>query len=117
VSSTSRTARPAGYVAQLQAYDQAFATFFDRLTADGITKDNTLFVVTVEEGDHFAGAAPTPAGCDGVTTPCNYSLLGRDQRQPRRSARHATGDHDTVHRPLGHGANCVHHGNPARSPP
>jgi hypothetical protein len=65
-----------GYVAQLQAYDQAFATFFDRLTADGITKNNTLFVVTVEEGDHFAGAVPTPAGCDGVTTPCNYSLLG-----------------------------------------
>jgi hypothetical protein len=65
-----------GYVAQLQAYDQAFETFFDRLTADGITKDNTLFVVTVEEGDHFVGAAPTPAGCDGVTTPCNFSLLG-----------------------------------------
>jgi hypothetical protein len=65
-----------GYVAQLQAYDQAFAKFFDRLTADGITKANTLFVVTVEEGDHFAGATPTPAGCDGVTTPCDYSLLG-----------------------------------------
>jgi hypothetical protein len=65
-----------GYVAQLKAYDQAFEKFFDRLTADGITKDNTLFVVTVEEGDHFAGAAPTPSGCDGVTTPCNYSLLG-----------------------------------------
>jgi Type I phosphodiesterase / nucleotide pyrophosphatase len=65
-----------GYVAQLKAYDQAFEKFFDRLTADGITKDNTLFVVTVEEGDHFAGATPTPSGCDGVTTPCNYSLLG-----------------------------------------
>jgi hypothetical protein len=65
-----------GYVAQLKAYDQAFEKFFDRLTADGITKDNTLFVVTVEEGDHFAGAAPTPSGCDGVTTPCNYGLLG-----------------------------------------
>ena len=65
-----------GYVAQLKAYDQAFAKFFARLTADGITKANTLFVVTVEEGDHFAGAAPTPAGCDGVTTPCTYSLLG-----------------------------------------
>ena len=65
-----------GYVAQLKAYDQAFEKFFNRLTADGITKDNTLFVVTVEEGDHFAGATPTPSGCDGVTTPCNYSLLG-----------------------------------------
>jgi hypothetical protein len=64
------------YVAQLKAYDDAFAQFFTRLTADGITKANTLFVVTVEEGDHFVGAQPTPAGCDGVTTPCNYSLLG-----------------------------------------
>jgi hypothetical protein len=65
-----------GYVAQLQAYDQAFATFFDRLAADGITKDNTLFVFTVEEGDHFVGSQPTPAGCDGVTTPCSYSTIG-----------------------------------------
>ena len=28
---------------QLKAYDQAFGTFFARLAADGITKDNTLF--------------------------------------------------------------------------
>ena len=65
-----------GYVAQLKRYDEAFAKFFARLAADGITKDNTLFVFTVEEGDHFVGAQPTPAGCDGVTTPCSYSLLG-----------------------------------------
>jgi hypothetical protein len=64
------------YVDQLKAYDDAFATFFDRLQADGINKSNTLFVVTVEEGDHFVGAAPTPTGCDGVHTACNYSLLG-----------------------------------------
>src|SRR5919197_738416 len=62
----------AGYVAQLKAYDQAFAKFFDRLAADGITKDNTLFVFTVEEGDHFAGGPPKNAGCDGVNTPCQY---------------------------------------------
>jgi hypothetical protein len=65
-----------GYVAQLQRYDAAFAKFFDRLTADGITKDNTLFVFTVEEGDHFVGSAPSPTGCDGVNTPCSYSLVG-----------------------------------------
>jgi hypothetical protein len=64
------------YVDQLKAYDQAFDTFFKRLTADGINKSNTLFVVTVEEGDHFVGAEPTPGGCDGVNTACNYSLLG-----------------------------------------
>jgi hypothetical protein len=66
----------AEYVAQLKAYDDAFAAFFARLAADGITKDNTLFVFTVEEGDHFVGSAPAPAGCDGVTTPCSYSTLG-----------------------------------------
>jgi hypothetical protein len=65
-----------GYVAQLQRYDAAFAKFFNRLAADGITKDNTLFVFTVEEGDHFVGSAPSPTGCDGVNTPCSYSLLG-----------------------------------------
>jgi hypothetical protein len=64
------------YVDQLKAYDEAFAKFFDRLAADGIDKSNTLFVVTNEEGDHFVGAQPTPEGCDGVTTPCSYSLLG-----------------------------------------
>jgi hypothetical protein len=65
----------AGYVAQLKAYDGAFAKFFDRLAADGITKDNTLFVITNEEGDHFVGSQPTPAGCDGVNTPCSYSQV------------------------------------------
>jgi len=62
----------AGYVAQLQAYDQAFAQFFTRLKNDGIDQSNTLFVFTVEEGDHFVGSAPTNPGCDGVTTPCVY---------------------------------------------
>jgi outer membrane murein-binding lipoprotein Lpp len=66
----------ADYVQQLKAYDQAFAQFFVRLEADGINKSNTLFAFTVEEGDHFAGSAPTPAGCDGVNTPCHYSLVG-----------------------------------------
>jgi hypothetical protein len=43
------------YVQTLHEYDQAFATFFNRLRHDGITKENTLFVVTVDENDHFAG--------------------------------------------------------------
>jgi phospholipase C len=62
----------AGYVQQLKDYDKAFGDFFTRLKNDGITKDNTLFVFTVEEGDHFAGTAPD-APCDGVTTPCTYA--------------------------------------------
>jgi hypothetical protein len=66
----------AGYVQQLKDYDAAFGKFFTRLAADGINKSNTLFVFTVDEGDHFAGDAPTPAGCDGVTTPCTYNRVG-----------------------------------------
>jgi hypothetical protein len=66
----------ADYVQQLKDYDTAFGQFFDRLAADGIDKSNTLFVFTVEEGDHFVGSQPSPAGCDGVTTPCTYSLVG-----------------------------------------
>jgi hypothetical protein len=63
----------AGYVAQLKAYDDAFAAFFTRLAADGIDKSNTLFVFTVDEGDHFVGGTPTPAACDGVNVPCDWS--------------------------------------------
>jgi hypothetical protein len=50
----------AGFVAQLKAYDDAFAAFFANLAAHGIDKSNTLFVVTVDEGDHFAGGIGTP---------------------------------------------------------
>ncbi len=63
----------AGYVAALAAYDDAFDKFFTRLAADGINASNTLFVFTADENDHFAGGTPTPAGCDGVNTPCTYS--------------------------------------------
>ncbi len=66
----------AGYVAALQAYDSAFATFFTRLASDGINTRNTLFVFSADEGDHFVGGAPSPAGCDGVVTPCTYSQIG-----------------------------------------
>jgi len=64
----------AEYVAQLKAYDQAFGAFFARLAADGITKDNTLFLVVPDENDHFVGSQPTPVGCDGVNVPCNYAF-------------------------------------------
>src|SRR5207237_4280059 len=50
----------ADYKQQLADYDAAFATFFQRLKSDGIDKSNTLFVVTVDEGDHFAGGVGTP---------------------------------------------------------
>jgi hypothetical protein len=44
-----------GYEAQLKEYNAAFTAFFSRLANDGINKSNTLFLVTVDEGDHFAG--------------------------------------------------------------
>ncbi len=61
------------YIAQAQYYNQAFADFFKRLAADGITQKNTLFLISSDEGDHVAGAnvgraiQPTPASCDGAT--------------------------------------------------
>jgi arylsulfatase A-like enzyme len=64
------------YVQQLAAYNEAFGKFFARLAADGINKRNTLFVITADEGDHFAGGPASPAGCDGVNIPCSYAKLG-----------------------------------------
>lgn len=50
-----------------------FASFFSRLADDGITAENTLFIFSSDEGDHFAGTQnPTPSACDGVTTFCAY---------------------------------------------
>ncbi len=50
----------ADFKAQLKAYDDAFVAFFQHLAASGIDKSNTMFVVTVDEGDHFAGGIGTP---------------------------------------------------------
>ena len=77
-SPTSATFGPgeAGYVQQLAAYNDAFGKFFARLAADGITKENTLFVVTADENDHFVCGPPSPANCDGISTPCTYEKKG-----------------------------------------
>jgi hypothetical protein len=77
----------ADYVAQLKAYDDAFAAFFERLKAHGIDETNTLFVVTVDEGDFYAGGVGTPladgtlgythANCSWTTTPaCPSNQVG-----------------------------------------
>jgi len=62
----------ADYMAQLQAYDQAFGAFFARLAAHGINKSNTVFALTSDENDHFAGGNST----DGTWshTFCNITL-------------------------------------------
>ena len=63
----------AGYVQQLQSYDAAFAAFFERLARAGINASNTLFIFTVDEGDHFVGGKPASTDCDGVNTPCDWT--------------------------------------------
>jgi hypothetical protein len=73
---------------QLQEYDTAFQNFFENLKRHGITQKNALFVITVDEGDHFAGGvgAPQPGGswltynhttCTSPTFPnCPSSQIG-----------------------------------------
>jgi hypothetical protein len=89
--SNSGTAQGPGdscYEQNLSDYNVAFATFFQRLAADGITKDNTLFVLAADEGDHFAGAnvgravQPTCTGAPlAATYRCSYpaGTLGEQQ--------------------------------------
>jgi hypothetical protein len=73
---------------------RAPGTAFDHLSADGISKDNTLFVVAADENDHFVGGAPSPANCDGVTVPCTYSTIGEINANSRcaRCARVRAGE-------------------------
>ena len=59
------------YVAALKSYDDAFGKFIDRLASDGINTSNTLFVVTADENDHYAGQRAE--NCDGVNVPCIYN--------------------------------------------
>jgi hypothetical protein len=61
------------YVQALHDYDQAFATFFSDLEKHGINKHNTLFVVTADENDHFAGGVSN----DGTWshTFCNLDVV------------------------------------------
>ena len=83
-ATATASGRPVGpgdscYVSNAKAYDAAFAAFFDRLQKDGITPANTVFLISAEENDQFAGAnvgrasQPTPAGCDGITVACQYA--------------------------------------------
>jgi hypothetical protein len=106
-----------GYTQQLHDYDHAFEQFFNRLAADGINKSNTLFLFTVDEGDHFVGDQPTPAGCDGVTTPCNYNRVGEINADLRRMVLTQFGDptNFTVH--SDDAPNVYITGNPSQTAP
>lgn len=73
----------ADFKAQLKAYDDAFAAFLRNLAARGIDQSNTLFSVTVDEGDHFAGGIGTPQPDGSLAyahTPCaNLSACPSNQ--------------------------------------
>lgn len=66
----------ATYEHQLKEENAAFGTFFAGLAKHGVTKANTLFVITADEGDHFVGGPASPAGCDGVKVLCTYKKVG-----------------------------------------
>jgi hypothetical protein len=103
-----------GYVQQLHDYDLAFQRFFDRLAADGINKSNTLFVFTVDEGDHFVGDQPSNAGCDGVTVPCTYNRVGEINADLRRMIRTQFGDTTVFSVHSDDAPNVYVHGTPAQ---
>jgi hypothetical protein len=112
------------YVTNAQHYDQAFAKFFNRLAADGITPANTLFVISAEENDQFAGAnvgratEPTPAGCDGVTVPCNYGAGQIGELQANiKGLLSGTASAGTQFDIEPQGASIYVHGNPAAGEP
>jgi hypothetical protein len=75
-----------GHLQQLKAYDTAFENFFQNLQQHGINKGNTLFMVTVDEGDHFAGGVGVPqsgqnwltynhSGCTNLQN-CSANTIG-----------------------------------------
>jgi hypothetical protein len=107
----------AGYVQQLHDYDVAFQQFFDRLAADGINKSNTLFLFTVDEGDHFVGDPPTPEGCDGVNVACNYNRVGEINADLRRMIRTQYNDTTNFSVHSDDAPNVYITGNPAQTDP
>ena len=112
------------YVTNAQHYDTAFQTFFTRLAAAGITRANTLFVISAEENDQFAGAnvgratQPTPAACDGVTTPCNYAAGQIGELQANiKGLLSGTASSSTQFDIEPQGASIYVHGHPAANDP
>ena len=75
----------AGYKQQLADYDAAFAASSSGSQPHGIDKRNTLFVVTVDEGDHFAGGTGTPDASGNLTTTTPPAHSRRLRRAVRRT--------------------------------
>jgi hypothetical protein len=107
----------AGYVAQAKTYDAAFAKFFARLAADGIDQNNTLFLFTADEGDHFVGGPASPANCDGVTIPCTYANVGELEVNLNQLVINETGDTTTFFIHFDDAPTVYITGNPASTAP
>ena len=89
-----------------QHYDAAFQTFFQRLATDGITPANTLFVISAEENDQFAGANV------GRATAADAGRLRRRHRRLQlrhRADRRAAGEHQGPAREHGQRGHAVRH--------
>jgi hypothetical protein len=107
----------AGYVKQLQDFEKAFKKFFADLTNMGITKENTLFIVTTDENDHFAGSRHPQHPCDGVVTPCTYDHVGEIDAQLDRILATQTGNTTPFDIHFDDAPNVYIHGNPKRTDP
>jgi hypothetical protein len=113
----------AGYVTQLKDYEKAFHQFFadlddpnSSLHQAGVTRDNTLFIVTTDEDDHFAGSRQPQNPCDGVTTPCTYDHVGEiDADLGRILASPPTNNTTPFFLHFDDAPNVYIHGNPART--
>ena len=112
------------YEQQLAGYDQAFAAFFERLAAHGIDKSNTLFVVTVDEGDHFAGGVSSRRHLEphvlqrrGRATTCPANQIG-EVNLNLNSVSPRPGDTPPTYSVHSDAAPTVYvNGNPARTDP
>jgi hypothetical protein len=115
----------AGYVRQLQDYEKAFHQFFadlddpkSALHKAGVTRQNTLFIVTTDENDHFAGSRQPQAPCDGVNTPCTYAHVGEiDADLDRVLASAPTNNTTPFFLHFDDAPNFYIHGNPGRTDP
>jgi len=114
----------AGYVEQLKGYEKAFHQFFadldnpsSKLHKAGVTRENTLFVITTDENDHFAGSRQPQAPCDGVNTPCTYAHVGEIDTDLGRVLATETGNTTPFFLHFDDAANVYIHGNPAPTSP
>ena len=107
-----------------KAYDAAFAKFFDRLSQDGITTANTLFVIGSEENDQFDGAnagralTPTPSDCNGTTVFCSYPAGTIGELQANlKGLLSTTASSGTTYDVEPQGASIYAHGQPGAADP